>query len=399
MMNFVWNLPTELNYGEGNLDKTGELTKNIGKKPFIVSYGTHGGTHGKSFWIVERVIKSLERKKTPFVLYNAIEQNPRVSTIDIGVEKLVVSGCDYVIAVGGGSVIDAAKYISATAFSGGSCWDYVILKERKEKVYAGAYPIVAIPTVAASGSEANAGGVITNWETHEKSFCRSAYRIPKMAIIDPLVFVSLPRKTTLDGGVDIFSHLIEHYLSSDGTSEIADRITEGLILTLIENLDKVLENPENIDARGELSLCSILGWSGLQALGRTGSIPIHFIEHQLSGHYDISHGRGIAIVIPPYLDYFASAKPERWAKLSRRVFGVTEVDDNKAAVLLAEKVREWFKRIGMLLTLTNVGINGEKNEILADDVVRMYGTLEGNKVPGARPMTKTDILNVLNASI
>jgi alcohol dehydrogenase YqhD (iron-dependent ADH family) len=395
MMNFEWNLSTVLNYGEGNLDKTGEITKNFGKKPFVVAYGTHG----KSFWIVERVLKSLEAANTPYVLYDAIEQNPRVSTIDTGVEKLAASDCDYVIAVGGGSVIDAAKYISATAFSGGSCWDYVILKERKEKVYTGAYPIVAIPTVAASGSEANAGGVITNWETHEKSFCRSPYRVPKMAIIDPQVFVSLPLQTTLDGGVDIFSHLIEHYLSSNEKSDIADRITEGLVLSLMENLDKVLENPKDVDARGELSLCSILGWSGLQALGRTGSIPIHSIEHQLSGHYDLSHGRGIAIVIPPYLEYFADAKPARWAKLARRVFGVTEIDDNKASVLLAGKVREWFKKLGILLTLSEVGIDGEKNEILADDVIRMYGTLEGNKVPGARPMSKADILNVLNAAI
>jgi alcohol dehydrogenase YqhD (iron-dependent ADH family) len=395
MMNFEWNLPTKLNYGIGNLEKVGELTKSVGKKAFVVSYAEPG----KGVWVVEKALKSLKDAGVPYFLYDAIEQNPRVTTIDAGVLKFKEEGCDFLIGVGGGSVIDAGKYISATAFSGGSCWDYVILKERKEKTYTGAYPIIAVPTVAASGSEANAGGVITNWETNEKSFCRSEYRIPRMAIIDPKVFASLPRHITIDSSVDIFSHLIEHYLSSAAESEIADRMTEGMILTVMEMLDKVLVNPEDLDARGQLSLCSILGWSGLQALGRTGSIPIHFIEHQLSGHFDISHGKGIAIVIPPYLEYFAHARPDRWAKLARRVFGVIEADDKKAAALLAPKVVEWFKSVDSFHTLTSAGIGGGKNETIADDVIRMYGTLEGNKVPGSRPMSREDILNILNAAV
>ncbi len=394
MTNFEWSMPTKLNYAEGNLEKVGELTKGFGTKAMVVSYAQPG----KGVWVVEKALESLDKAGISYILYDRIEPNPRVTTIDAGVEVFKREACDYILAVGGGSVIDASKYISATAFCGGSCWDYVILKERKEKVYTGAYPIVAVPTVAASGSEANAGGVITNWETNEKSFCRSEHRIPRMAIIDPKVFATLPKKITLDSSIDIFSHLIEHYLSSDAESEIADRITEGLILTVMECLDRVIEDPEDLDARGELSLASILGWSGLQALGRTGSIPIHFIEHQLSGHFDVSHGRGIAVIIPPYLEYFADAKPARWAKLARRVFGVAERNDVAAAKMLHQKVRDWFQSVGMLLTLTDVGITG-KNEVIADDVIRMYGTLEGDKVPGARPMSHSDVLNVLNAAV
>ncbi len=394
-MNFMWNFPTKLNYGEGNLAKVGELTKTMGKKAFVCSYAQPG----KGVWVVEETLKSLDEAGIDYVLYDSIEPNPRVKTIDAGVKVFRDEGCDYLIAVGGGSVIDAGKYISATAFSGGSCWDYVILKERKEKLYTGAYPIIAVPTVAASGSEANAGGVITNWDTNEKSFCRSEYRIPQMAIIDPKVFASLPEHITIDSSVDIFSHLIEHYLSSDAESEIADRMTEGMILTVREMLGRVLENPEDLEARGQLSLCSILGWSGLQAIGRTGSIPIHFIEHQLSGHFDISHGKGIAIIIPHYLRYFVEAKPGRWAKLARRCFDVNETDDGKAAAALAEKVEEWFRSVNSYHTLTSVGIGGEHNEMLADDIIRMYGTLDGEKVPGARPMSREDILNVLNACV
>ena len=376
-MNFMWNFPTKLNYAEGNLAKVGELTKGMGKKAFVCSYAQPG----KGVWVVEEALKSLDSAGVDYVLYDSIEPNPRVSTIDAGVKVFNDSGCDFLIAVGGGSVIDAGKYISATAFSGGSCWDYVILKERKEKVYTGAYPIIAVPTVAASGSEANAGGVITNWDTNEKSFCRSEYRIPQMAVIDPKVFASLPKHITIDSSVDIFSHLIEHYLSSDAESEIADRMTEGMILTVMEMLERVLDNPGDLEARGQLSLCSILGWSGLQALGRTGSIPIHFIEHQLSGHFDISHGKGIAIIIPHYLRYFFDAKPERWAKLARRCFAVSEQDDKKAAEVLADKVEEWFRSIESYHTLTSVGIGADHNEMLADDIIRMYGTLKGRRFP------------------
>ncbi len=277
-------------------------------------------------------------------------------------------------------------------------WDYVILAERPAKEYTGAYPIVAVPTVSAAGSEANAGGVITNWETKEKSFSRSPYRIPKVALVDPEVFVTVPKEITADGGVDIFSHLIEHYLSSPADSEIADRITEGLILTTMEYLDRALQDGGDLEARGQLALCALLGWSGIQALGRMGSIPIHFIEHQISGHYDISHGRGMALLLPAYLDHFADARPERWAKLARRIFHVNEDDDLLAAKALGAAVVKWLESVDMHLTFSDLQIGSDKFGQMTDDIIRMYGTLDGNEVPGPRPMKRDDILAIFNAS-
>jgi alcohol dehydrogenase YqhD (iron-dependent ADH family) len=389
---FEWNFPTRIAYGKGNIEKTGSYCKEFGNKAFVVSYRRGG----RSSWIVDKAISSLEKAGLSYEIFDAVEPNPRVSTVDEGARRFLESKSDFVLAVGGGSVIDAAKFISATAYSGGSAWDYVILAARKEKVYTGAFPIVAVPTVAAAGSEANAGGVITNWDTKEKSFARSPHRIPRIAIIDPEIYTSLPRDITADGGVDIFSHLLEHYLSSPDESEIADRITEGIILTLRENLAKTLENGKDTEARGQLALCSVIGWSGLQALGRTGSIPIHFIEHEFSGHFDISHGRGMAVIIPAYLEYFADAKPARWAKLARRVFGITENDDQAAAKMLHRKVREWFSEIGMNLRFLDLGIDSKNFASVVDDTMRMYGTLEGGKIPGSRPMSREDILKVLD---
>jgi len=394
MHNCEWNLPTRIVYGSGQLARLGELTKTYGKRAFLTSYPKKE----KRAWILDKAISSLEKEGIEVVLYDLIEPNPRVTTVDEGVARFLESRAEVLVALGGGSVIDATKYISSTAYSGGSSWDYVVLAYRKPRQLTGSYPIVAVPTVSAAGSEANAGGVLTNWETREKSFSRSPYRIPKVAIIDPEVIASVPRQVTADGGVDIFSHLLEHYLTSPQESEIADRISEGLIFTLMEHLERALENGNDLEARGQIALCALLGWSGLQALGRMGSIPIHYIEHQISGHYDISHGRGMAILLPAYLEYFAGVRPERWAKLARRVFGVTEGDDVKAAKELTRAVVAWLKKIGMHIRFSDVNIKSEKFERMADDIIRMYGQEDG-RVPGPRPMERSDILEIFRRSL
>ena len=395
MHKFEWNLPTNIVYGPGELAQLGNISKEFGRKAFLATYRPNE----KRAWILEKAVSSLEEAGIEVTIFDRIEPNPRAETVDRGVQAFLQSGSDFVVALGGGSVIDAAKYISATAYSGGLAWDYVILAERPAKEYTGAHPIIAVPTVSAAGSEANAGGVITNWETKEKSFSRSPYRIPKMAIVDPEVFVTVPKEITADGGVDIFSHLIEHYLTSAADSEIADRITEGLILTTMEYLDRALQDGGDLEARGQLALCALLGWSGIQALGRTGSIPIHFIEHQVSGHYDISHGRGMALLIPAYLNHFADARPERWAKLARRIFNVNEDNDLDAARALGAAVTKWLESIDMHLTFSDLEIGSEKFDQMTDDIVRMYATLDGNKVPGPRPMDREDILAIFNASL
>lgn len=394
MNNFEWNLTTRIVYGPGQLKRLGEFVKPFGKKAFLVTYADKTGLTET----MKRAVSSLEKEGIDIVVYDQIEPNPRVTTVDKGVKKFIESKAEVLVALGGGSVIDATKYISSTAYSGGSSWDYVILNYRKPKEFTGAYPIIAVPTVSASGSEGNSGAALTNWETKEKSFSRSPYRFPKVAMIDPEILASMPRTVTANGGVDIFSHLIEHYLSSPYESEIADRITEGFILTLMEYLDRVLKNGNDLEARGQIALCSLLGWSGLQALGRTGPLPIHSIDHQITGNYDISHGQVMAILLPTYLDYFADARPKRWAKLARRVFGVVEENDLKAAKELSRAVVAWLRKIGMYLKFSDVRIGSEKFDKMANETIRMHGEAD-SKVPGPRPIDRADILEIYRRSI
>lgn len=164
MHKFEWNLPTNIVYGPGELARLGNISKESGSKAFLATYRPNE----KRAWILEKAVSSLEEAGITVKIFDRIEPNPGAETVDRGVELFHQSGSDFVVALGGGSVIDAAKYISATAYSGGLAWDYVILAERPAKEYTGAHPIVAVPTVSAAGSEANAGGVITNWETNEK---------------------------------------------------------------------------------------------------------------------------------------------------------------------------------------------------------------------------------------
>ncbi len=390
MTSFNWNFPTELVYGEGRITELGDIAKKYGKKAMIATYERGGFLDP----IIDTVEQSLTAAGIDFVTFTGIEPNPRAHTIDSAIEMFKAEGCDFVVALGGGSVIDGCKYIAATGFSGGKAWDYVVLGDRVPREYTGAYPIIAIPTISASGSECNAGGVLTNAETGEKSFSRSPYRYPKVALIDPVLLTSVPVSLTKDCCLDIFSHLIEHYLSSHAESEFADRQTEGMILTLKENFAKVLVDPKNIEVRGQIALCSIFGWSGLQALGRLGCIPMHSIEMPLSGVYDLAHGRGMTVVMPAYLELMADAMPARWAKLARRCFGVVEADDAVAAKQLAVEVKKWFEETGSFLTLSDVNIPDDQFERMASDVVRMFPGSEPDTTPGPRPVTKAEIIKV-----
>ena len=390
MQNFDWNFQTKLMYGAGRIVEVGTVAARFGKKAFLATYQSTDVFAP----LIDKVVNALKHAGLEVVIFTEIEPNPRSHTIDKAIALFKAEQCDVVIALGGGSVIDGCKYIAATAFSGGCAWDYVVLGDRTPREYTGAFPIISIPTVAASGSECNAGGVLTNWETKEKSFSRSEYRIPKVAIVDPEIQSTLPAFLTAESCIDIFSHLLEHYLSSVDQSDFADRMTEGMILNLMDHFNKIIANPLDLNARGELALCSIFGWSGLQALGRLGSIPMHSIEMPLSGHYDMRHARGMAIVIPPYLAYFHDVRPDRWAQLARRVFGVIEENDLVAAQQLSIKVGQWFEQTGMRIRLSDDHITNDKFEIMAEDVIRMFAISGTKTIAGVRPINKQDIMAI-----
>ncbi|MCQ8878588.1 iron-containing alcohol dehydrogenase [Pseudoalteromonas shioyasakiensis] len=389
---FEWHFPTKLVYGPGRLDELGINAKNYGQKAMIVSYARGNGLDNT----LESMQSSLQAAAIDYVVFAAIEPNPRSNTIDKATALFISQECDFVIALGGGSVIDAGKYIAATAFSGGSCWDYIMQAGKAPKRFLGAYPLIAIPSIATVGSEVNSTAVVVNSRTHEKGITQTDVFYPTMALVDPQIHTSVPLRLTQDSCISIFSSLLASYLVSTDESEFADRLTESMILCLKDSTEQIIYDIDNDAVRGQLALCAIFAGSGAQAQDKLTRMPLQCLEMPLSARYDLPCGRGMVVLIVAYLAFFADAMPARWAKLARRCFAVTEPDDLKAAAMLSHEVAKWFKSTHSYLTLGDVGIPDEKFDLMAEDAMRLFANAGELAALGKRCVTKQDVIDIYN---
>jgi alcohol dehydrogenase YqhD (iron-dependent ADH family) len=393
MHNFEFILPTKIIFGGGEINRVGKEAEKLGRKPLLVT----GKTSMRKLGILDRVIFLLKEEGLEVVLYDKIEPNPRVATIDEAGELAKSKKCDFVIGLGGGSPMDAAKAIAARACVDDTIWNYIYHGEgqtfkRVEK----ALPIMTLPTIAATGSEADNGGVITNWETHEKAVIGSPHLFPKISIVDPELTVSVPPDITSDGAVDIICHVIESYFTATSPAPLQDRLSEGIIKTVMGSLEKALSDPENIEARSNLSWCSSLALSGFVNSGRGGAMPMHAIQHAISGHYDISHGRGLALILPPIMEYTYEHRPEKYAQLAKNVFEIDTIGLPiiEGAKLGVKAMADWLRSVDMYTTFTSLGIVDPRYEQMAEDTIRIYGRKRGY-LENPRRLYREDIINIL----
>ncbi len=394
MQAFNFYLPTKLIFGPGKLDKVGEEAIQLGKRALIVTGKRSAAAHG----IINRVTDYLEREGVEAVVFDKIEPNPRNTTVDEAGDLARTNKCDMVIGLGGGSPMDAAKAIAVAAIEGKPIWDYIPHGQAPVKPINKALPIMAIPTLAATGSEADAGGVITNWETHEKAVIGAPILFPKVSIIDPELTTTVPEDYTIDGGIDIITHVIEGLFTGDDNTPIQDRFAISVIKTVMENLPKVIADPNNVESRANLSWASAVALSGMVNSGRGGAYPIHALEHSLSGHYDISHGRGLALLLPVIMEYSYKDRPSKYAFLGEELFDIHR--DGQTDEQLAEKaisqMKDFLKSVGRLLTMKDVGIaDGAKFEPMADDALRIYG-VGGEYLANPKKLYKEDILSIFD---
>lgn len=389
MQNFRLNIRTTMVAGPGQFSALGDEVAAIGKKALIVT----GRSSARRTGLLDRAVTLLDQAGVESVVFEEIEPNPRHTTCDRAAEIARDGGCDVIVAIGGGSPMDAAKATAASTVMNRSCWDFVNRAGGRAEI-TGALPIVAVPTTAATGSEADAGAVITNWETNEKSPLFSPLTIPTVAILDPELHLSLPPDVTADGSVDILSHYFESYLAGEDDCGVQDRITEGLMNVVFEWGPVAYADGGNLRARRELQYASTLALTGLPNGGRGGRWPMHAIEHALSGHYDIAHGRGLAIVIPRVMRFAHKAVPHRYAQLGARCLGVAEADQERPMASAAINAYvAWLDRIDRNLTLGDVGIGDEKFETMADDVLRNYG--DGKNFEYVVDLDKDAIVRIL----
>lgn len=392
MLNFTLHIPTKIIFGKGEVHRTGEIVKEYANKVLLVT----GRSSTKKTGALDKVTRSLEAAGVKYVLFNQVEPNPRAETVDQGGQLARDEQCELILALGGGSAMDAAKAIAAIAISSRPIHEYIRgnktglwkqLQPVKE-----ALPVITIPTLAATGSEANSNAVITNWETKEKAGISGPALFPRAAILDPELTFSVPANYTADGAVDMFSHLYEVYLTGDENANVQDEMTEGLMRNAVKYAKTAIDHPEDYDARAHLLWTSTLALVGIANAGRGGSNPVHKIEHTLSAHYDISHGRGLAVLTPAYFQQIIlKDRPHRLARLGRQVFGITLENDLAACDATIVALVEWFKEIGTFDTLKNLGIKKEDLTMMAEETIRVGG-LGKNSLDGTHPITADEVL-------
>lgn len=397
MLPFDFQLPTKIYFGPGKINNIAKYIQPVGRKALIVT----GQSSMRRLGILDKITGLLNKGGIDAVIFEGIEPNPRHTTCDLAAALARQEGRDVIIGLGGGSAMDAAKGIAVTAKTGYSIWDYVYSgPDKEQRKITDALPIVLIPTIAATGSEADSGGIISNWETREKTGIWGDALFPRVSIVDPELMVSCPPEYTADGGVDIISHVIESYFTGTTEASLQDRFSEGVIKTVIKYLPRAIQNGTDLEARTHLAWCSTVALSGLINSGRGGSYPLHALEHVVSAHYDISHGRGLALLLPALMEFTMTARPAKYIEMGENIFGLRLDcgDIESAARAGVNAMNNWLASVGRLLTFTQLGIDDSKFEVMADDVVRLYMRDKGC-LSNPRPIDRAGVLEIFRMTL
>jgi len=380
MDNFVLHIPTKVVFGKGEFNSLGKYASELGRKALVVT----GKRFAKESGLLDKALKQLDDAGIQYVVFSEIEPNPESETVDKGGEIARKESVDFIIAIGGGSVIDAAKAISLVAKTGNHIWDY-LERPPKRRVDSVVLPILSAVTVAATGSELDGASVITNTRTRHKRGIMSQYLYPKISIIDPLLTLSIPPKQTIDGVVDMFTHILESYLSSKAYAPVSDAISESLMKEALFFGEIAYSDPQNIDARESLSWISSLALSQIPSAGRSGPFPIHRLEHPLSGLYGISHGRGLAILLPAFLYVTKDIHADRLKKLGKAIFST------ESPTKTIERLVHYLKKVDAFESLKKYGV--KKDDI--EKIVKMAFEDEGKDTISARePLSKEVVTKI-----
>lgn len=389
MINFNYCTPTRLIFGKGVISNLPDVMKHFGKKILL----TYGGGSIKKIGLYDKVkelLKDFEIFELP-----GIEPNPKYNpSVLEGVRLCKEHNIDVILSVGGGSVLDCSKAIAAGACYGGEPWDLIIGKEKAQK----ALPIVDIITMAATGSEYDSGCVISRTETNDKVGYLDDLLFPAVSFVDPTYTFSLPRKQTLAGVADAINHVLEQYFASD-SSILTDGMCEATIRCLMVNVKKVLVDPSDYDARAQIFAACSLACNGILAIGNGYSgWPMHGIEHALSGYYDITHGEGLAIITPRWMEHILSEKTvERFVSLGTHLFGIDpNLDEFEIARKTIKEMYDFFEGVGMPMHLREVGID----ESRIDEMAHHIAVNEGLDAPYIfAPLSEEDIASIIRNSL
>lgn len=382
MLNFNYSIPTKIFFGRDKINVLPEEIKKFGSKVLLV----YGGGSIKKSGLYDKIVELLKSNNIKCWELSGVEPNPRVTSVRKGAQICRENGIDLVLAVGGGSSIDCAKVIAAARYYDGDSWDIVLDSRKIEKVL----PIASILTLSATGSEMDAGAVISNLETNEKLGTGHPDMAPKFSILDPTYTFTVPANQTAAGTADIMSHIFEVYFSATKEAYLQNRMAEALLKTCIRYGRVAIDEPENYEARANLMWTSSLAINGLLSYGKRTEWSVHAMEHELSAFYDITHGVGLAILTPCWMKYILDENTvDNFVQYGINVWGIEASEDKFAIANKAiAKTREYFNSLGIPSTLREVGINDEKLELMANQAVRR------GQLGNLRTLNAKDVLNI-----
>ena len=395
-MKFEFYNPTRLIFGAGTLSQLGELVRRHGQKALIVT----GGGSVKRNGVFDRAVESLKAAGVCVAECSGVEPNPRITSVRRGARIAREESCDAVVALGGGSTMDAAKVMAAAALYDGDLWDMIGHGQQDWVIPTRAPPVVTVPTLAATGSEMNNGAVIGNDDSKVKSFVSADCLFPKVALVDPELTLTVPEDQTAYGVCDIITHVTEGYFNGVDGTPIQDRFAEGVIINTMEWGKKAVADGSDLQARAQVQWASIFALNGWVQAGVYMLPPVHMIEHALSAHHDITHGAGLAAVNPAWMRFAAKARPERFAQFSRRVLGMSQKDKDDLGLAMEgiDRFEDFLRAIGCPTRLSELGIGDELFSCYAEDAMLVLHDENGNLL-GRPPMSKEDIVEVLKSAL
>ena len=387
MLNFEFYAPTKVVFGKNAENELGKLIKEQGCKKALVHYG---GNSAKKSGLLDQIYKLLEEANISYVSLGGVVPNPRLSKVHEGIELCKKEGVDFILAVGGGSVIDSSKGIGYGVANDGEVWDFY----EKTREPEGCTPIGAILTIAAAGSEMSNSSVITNEDGWLKRGCNSDTSRCKFAILNPELTYSLPDYQTASGCTDILMHTLERYLTTVEDTMLTDGIGEALMRTVIQSAKILVNDPNNYKARAEVMWASSLSHNGLTGCGSIGDWASHQLEHELGGMFDVAHGAGLAAIWGSWAGYVYKEKPERFAQLAVNVMGVPNnfLDSDKTAIAGICAMEEFFHSISMPTSLSELGVKLTDDQI---DELAYKCTFENTRmIGGFKSLDIEDVKNI-----
>ncbi len=361
MENFIYQNQTKIIFGKDTENQIGEEIKNYSKK-ILLHYGK---SSIKKSGLYDRVIESLKNSRVEYIELSGVVPNPRLSLVREGIKLCRENNIDFILAVGGGSVIDSAKAIALGVCYEGDVWDFFSKQIQIEK----ALPVGVILTIPAAGSESSRATVITNEEEGRKIGIGNEILRPKFSILNPTLTITLPDFQTACGVVDMMTHVMERYFTNTKNVDFIDELSEATLRSIIKNCRKVLKEPNNYEYRAEIMWAGAVAHNGFLGTGREEDWASHEIEHELSAFYDVAHGAGLAVIFPVWMKYVYKHDTKRFVQFAKNVFGIKEGTDEQIALKGIESTKDFFKEIGLPTTLKELDIDDKNLEEMAKKCV------------------------------